>query len=320
DAELVLGGPGGGSEAYILYSQVYMQLQYWNGNNFQEIRNAYNFGSDTAETSTGINDGAYYYIASGIVEAGLTAGSSSLTTLWQSNQIETLKVYTPISQGYAYVFNYTDGYGYQDNNYLPRHYFVGSSLELTLSSEMSYIILVYNQYGELVSEGYSPMIAGNYTVYTEQFSISPSIYNTTLSQGGETSIQFTVNGEGPVYISVSSPLPYSLSQNSLYLQGQGSFTLTLSGTNVGIYTVNVTVDFLNGMYEATPIEVVVNSYSIPITFYIQVNGQSLPSSPTVTFEFPNGTIIAMPISQGTTLRVPQGTTYSVQQIIGEGNV
>ena len=49
DAELTMGGPGGGTNATIISSNVQMSLQFFNGHNYQQVYNAYNFGSDTAE-------------------------------------------------------------------------------------------------------------------------------------------------------------------------------------------------------------------------------------------------------------------------------
>lgn len=49
DAELILGGPGSGYQTYDVDSSLFLQLEFWNGNNFQMVPNAYNFGSHTAE-------------------------------------------------------------------------------------------------------------------------------------------------------------------------------------------------------------------------------------------------------------------------------
>jgi len=82
DAELVMGGPGGGSSAKMVSGTLYFQLFYWNGTAFQEIMHAFNFGSNTAETSYNVVDQAYYNSAIEEYEAQLTPGSGSLGYLW----------------------------------------------------------------------------------------------------------------------------------------------------------------------------------------------------------------------------------------------
>ncbi|MQL56180.1 thermopsin [Acidianus ambivalens] len=85
DIEFVIGGPGGGSSATFNSGCVYLYLYYWNGQSFQEVKNAYNFGSDTAETSCNVIDCAYSQ--NGQYAAKLTPGSGSLGMLWSSNQV-----------------------------------------------------------------------------------------------------------------------------------------------------------------------------------------------------------------------------------------
>ena len=55
DAELTIGGPGGGSSTSAQdLTHTLCHLLYWNGHNFQAPRSAWNFGSDTAETVSNI--------------------------------------------------------------------------------------------------------------------------------------------------------------------------------------------------------------------------------------------------------------------------
>jgi hypothetical protein len=53
DAELTIGGPGGGSYTITKATTVaFTYLYFWNGNNFQAVRSAWNLGSDTAESTS----------------------------------------------------------------------------------------------------------------------------------------------------------------------------------------------------------------------------------------------------------------------------
>ena len=82
DAELIMGGPGGGSNANMNSGTLYFQLFYWNGTTFKEIPHAFNFGSNTAETSNNVIDQAYYNLTTDEYEAELTPGAGSLGYLW----------------------------------------------------------------------------------------------------------------------------------------------------------------------------------------------------------------------------------------------
>jgi len=82
DAELIMGGPGGGSTAQMNSGTLYFQLFYWNGTDFHEIMHAFNFGSNTAETVSNVVDQAYYNSTIGEYDAELTPGSGSLGYLW----------------------------------------------------------------------------------------------------------------------------------------------------------------------------------------------------------------------------------------------
>ncbi len=54
DAEWVIGGPGGGSGIIDESSNFTMDLEYYNGHNFEAVPNAYDFGSDTAENTANV--------------------------------------------------------------------------------------------------------------------------------------------------------------------------------------------------------------------------------------------------------------------------
>jgi len=69
DAELIIGGPGGGSNTIATAGSMTMQLQYLNSGTLENVPHAYNFGSDTAEGISGVTD-------SGSGTATLTAGAN----------------------------------------------------------------------------------------------------------------------------------------------------------------------------------------------------------------------------------------------------
>ncbi len=80
DLELIMGGPGSGSQTYQEAGNVKLQLLEWNGENFESPTNAFNFGSETAEgveNSEGIWE---YNIVSGNMTSHLIAGDNGDAT------------------------------------------------------------------------------------------------------------------------------------------------------------------------------------------------------------------------------------------------
>lgn len=89
DAELILGGPGGGSEANFYNLSGTMQLQYYDNGKYLNAPSSYDYGTDTGETSYGVavgwsNDGV----------ATLTNGPSLLYGMWNISGIKTMQTYS----------------------------------------------------------------------------------------------------------------------------------------------------------------------------------------------------------------------------------
>ncbi|WP_162568904.1 thermopsin [Acidianus sulfidivorans] len=325
DAELVMGGPGDGSCAYIYYSNVYFRLYYWNGHNYQEVRNAYDFGSNTAETVNNVNVQTYYYTSYGIYLAGLSAGVGSLYELWDQDSTTQLTIYANTQSGYVYVYN--DSFPYSTailgENLVPLSEipFTGGEATLTLNP-MNYAILVYNQNGQLVGEANINAYAGeSESTDTTQFSVSVNNPTITVGVHSTSTVNINVNAYGNVTVNVISPpgISYSLSQTQFYVYGSGSDTLTITGINTGTYILTVNVTLFPGFYSTKTITVNVILPTVPFTLSYNVIGQSLSQTPEVTFEFPNGSITTIAFTSGFTVNVPKGTTYTVEQIIGSSS-
>ncbi len=78
DAELMLGGYGGGSTTTVFDINATMQLNYLSSTGYTAVPSAYNFGTDTGETSIGVSSSW-----NGINPAAiLTTGPSILAPLW----------------------------------------------------------------------------------------------------------------------------------------------------------------------------------------------------------------------------------------------
>jgi hypothetical protein len=100
DAELILGGNGNGTSTVDTQSDIQLQLEYWNGHNYQIVENAYNYGSDTAETILNVLDNPYYHPDNGGLYADLQAGAGGqLGGLYNESQIGIVNITSPLNSG-----------------------------------------------------------------------------------------------------------------------------------------------------------------------------------------------------------------------------
>lgn len=105
DAELILGGNGGGSSTQVISSDVNLTLQYWNGNNFQITPGAFNYGSNTAETVSNVVSNSYYFTSDGSLFEEMTAGSGTLGQMYNPSNVAFLNISTenPSMSGTLYI-------------------------------------------------------------------------------------------------------------------------------------------------------------------------------------------------------------------------
>jgi thermopsin len=84
DAELILGGPGGGATTQFLTLGGQLTLQLWNSSShlFSTVPSAYGFGTDTGETASGV---AEWFSAPPAPVVHLTAGPALLELLWNTS-------------------------------------------------------------------------------------------------------------------------------------------------------------------------------------------------------------------------------------------
>lgn len=87
DSELVIGGVSAGYSTVNQGSDVRLQLEFWNGHNYQLVTSGYNFGSDTAETMSGTLSEWYYFPGNGMIVAEVQAGQGTLGKLWDQSGV-----------------------------------------------------------------------------------------------------------------------------------------------------------------------------------------------------------------------------------------
>ena len=104
DAELMIGGPGGGSGTNVLAMNATMSLSTWDATTsaWALAQSAFGFGTDTGETSVGVGE---WWTTTGTVN--LEGGPSLLTPLWNASKVSTqgdMKVTGAVSPSNAFLF------------------------------------------------------------------------------------------------------------------------------------------------------------------------------------------------------------------------
>jgi hypothetical protein len=185
DSELILGGPGGGSQTTDLQSDVQLQLEYWNGHNYQMVANAYNFGSDTAEEIDNVLSQFSDYPDSGAIIAEIQPGAGRPSELYNQSQIGIIDITSPLASGVLYV---TDASNPTATAW--QYPFVNGQVNVTLYPG-HYNLQLHDQSGAIYDQGNFTVNAGqNLSLQTpfEMFAHNVAVITVTSTK--------TVVGEG----------------------------------------------------------------------------------------------------------------------------
>ncbi|MCI4317727.1 MAG: thermopsin family protease, partial [Thermoplasmata archaeon] len=90
DAEWVWVGAGGGSASTDRGSDINLSLSFWNGHNYQAVPTAWDFGSNTGETSTNVTE-----VATNPLGGHLASGPGALGVLYNGSGVGFLNVSIP---------------------------------------------------------------------------------------------------------------------------------------------------------------------------------------------------------------------------------
>lgn len=238
DAELVLCGPGSGASTQVSAANLTLALSYWNGHNYEEVQNASNFGSDTAETVSGVVDQGYYYTFDGSLFALLTAGSGGLGQLWSSSAIAVVDLHASTLPTGALAVNGA------------RTSYLGGAAEVALGPGLYQFDVVAYGYvddslglqsltaGEILSLNAASYVAVNFTA---EGLPRGTVFNVTLNG-------VTLRGPDPTITFLEPPGFYSYSLAPL----SGYRTATYSGSlSVGGSPVSITILWIQVTYSVT---------------------------------------------------------------------
>ena len=297
--ELILGGPGGGSSTYDISSNLSLQLQYWNGNNYQEITNAYNFGSNTAESISNVISGSHDYVSNGSLFEKISNGSGSLEQVYNSNTVSTLAIVAPIGGGSISINgSLTSFAGDMVNLTLaPGNYAVklysGAVLyyktNVALSGGQNLLLHVneylveFNETGlpegsqwfVNLSQGTHSSITGNIKLYLSNgsyhFNISGSNgdYRPNITAG-----TFTVAG-APITVDAGfSPVLYNVTFREVSLPAGTEWSIVLSNSNFSSKNDTVVIQVINGTYDFV-VENLTDYYTLNYSYSLTVSGKNL---------------------------------------------
>ncbi|MGC8681208.1 MAG: thermopsin family protease [Thermoplasmata archaeon] len=149
DAEIMIGGPGGGSTAMIYNINAMMNLYYYSGStkSYHNVPAAFDFGTDTGETSEGV---AVSWIGETAI---LNAGPSFLYGMWNastSNKMESFNGYVNPSNAFLFV---SQGSEFNES--------LSTWAPLSITGQYSFTLPYDNYSAYLLMSNYNPQIINN---------------------------------------------------------------------------------------------------------------------------------------------------------------
>lgn len=159
---------------------------------------------------------------------------------------------------------------------------------------MNYSVLVYNTNDQLVGEANVMAQPGSMTTSVTQFNvvIPPSV---DLTLGQTTNIPVEIQAYGHVTVQVKGN---SLTRTyNVYVNGQTTLNVPVEATSPGSYQLEVNATLFPGFSVVKYVTVnIAQPQLYSVTGSFSVNGQTPPTTPLVTFTFPNGSRVTLPLN------------------------
>lgn len=202
DSEIMIGGPGGGSTAMIYGINATMNLKYLNGaNHYVNVPSAYDVGSETGETSTGIAE-----TWSNNSVAHLSAGPSFVYGMWNVSQTSTFQHYKgQVNPPNSFMF-VSQGGGFDAQNATWSPLSPGGSYSFSLPSGMystSILMSNRNPYTGMLTSGTSQHV-------NLQFNPTMGVYTPLYAFGNQQLQYISSSGMGTArspYVLYNNPSP-----------------------------------------------------------------------------------------------------------------
>lgn len=251
DAELIMGGPGDGLIATDISSNLSLSLCFWNGNNYEMVPNAYNFGSDTAEKSKNALSEMSINTTDGNLCAGITNGNGNLHPLYSQQDTGRLNFFFKIKSGYLVIGN-------------DSHYFESYQIHLILSYGTYHVILLDKNKVPICNRTVD--VPADESVYYSQ----PGLYRTTFT--------FRDFPEGALYtVQLNSFDAKHFQSDSLIVNTDHYTTFASNGT----YSYTISFAFrgyhsINGKFTINGNETLITGFVREIRFKVSFIISNLP--------------------------------------------
>ena len=260
DAEIMIGGPGGGSTATITNITGFMQLYYENGTKYQVPASAYDFGSQTGETSSGVA-----VSSTTVGTASLTTGPSFLYQLWNA----TINHVDKLVNASANTWNNTTYYN-TPSTPLPSYTYSGA---ISPSNAFLLVSASNNSFNNYTAQWAPTNSNGHYSFTLQGPShISGTNLKTPTFQEvkGVYRASAALSGYAPVFnttLSTSTPGSFTLTSNAAY----GMYTPLYAFNNNQVGNISVSNVLYNSAYLSSAINLLtllpefgaVNDYTFP---------------------------------------------------------
>jgi len=232
DSELVMGGPGSGTNTLSTDTNVNLRLQFWNGHNYQIVPDAFNFGSNTAEGISNITSIGNHYDYNGSVESIISDGNGTLGQIYNSEDVGTINIHISpyLAKGIIFINN-------------SRYQFVGSEASITLAPSPSngyYVLKLYSnnvllyQKKFMIKAGENLSLTANfqqkYTIGFTEHGIPSGVSWSIILNGS----QRTSNSSVITFVESNGTYSYYVLPISGFSISPPSGTVIVNGSNVYI--------------------------------------------------------------------------------------
>jgi thermopsin len=256
DAELIFGGPGGGSNTIISNISGYDSLLYMSNGVYKPINSSYNVGSETGETAMGIS--TWWMVKNNVPIEHLSQGPSIIMPLWNESYgipKDHITISGSVNPSYAFVFiapsNQRNPMSLNNTSYSPS----------MPNGSFSFNLAPRNYELEFMANGYTPYFTNVSNNSTLSVTMSKAVLYYT-----------------PLYINTNAQLA-SMTSSGI-LSGQGTYSSPYEISNISIkvspYFTGINAfgysDFIAVYIINTNNHLIINNISVQNTVFIGFNG------------------------------------------------
>ncbi len=180
NAGIIMGGYGNGASTDIIFSNVTMSLQYWNGFNYQAPITAVDYGADTAESVSNAN--VTLSSLNGLPAAHVSYGNETLGTLYGNSDVSNVYLNSVNPGSFLLIFSNESVNSYSVSDFA--HFvFSPGMYNLTLITPLSYSVST-----SYLNISLSPGKTYYYSTFYLSYSGLPDDkpFNVTLTYSNET--------------------------------------------------------------------------------------------------------------------------------------